>query len=70
VIQRLMERCAARWTSCAYWTSSFTAEVTDVFVLEADRPAEPHKLNQDLHGGSRDGRSGSFRCRWAAAAWA
>ena len=32
-----------------YWTSAFTAEVTDVFVMECDDVMEMHNLTQELN---------------------
>jgi hypothetical protein len=31
-----------------YWTSAFTAEVTDVFVMECDDLMELHNLSQEM----------------------
>ena len=31
-----------------YWTSAFTSESTDVFVLECDDPAQMHAFQEDL----------------------
>jgi hypothetical protein len=31
-----------------YWTSSFTAEVTDVFVIECDDLMDAHNFSQEL----------------------
>jgi hypothetical protein len=31
-----------------YWTGAFTHEATDVFVIEADDPADLHAFNEDL----------------------
>jgi hypothetical protein len=32
-----------------YWTSAFTADVTDVFVMECDDLVDAHSLNQELN---------------------
>lgn len=32
-----------------YWTRSFSAEVTDVFVMECDDMMDMHNLTQELH---------------------
>jgi hypothetical protein len=31
-----------------YWTSAFTTEVSDVFVMECDDPMDVHNLSQEL----------------------
>jgi len=35
-----------------YWTGAFTHEATDVFVIEADDPADLHAFNEDLEKAS------------------
>ena len=31
-----------------YWTSAFTADVSDVFIMECDDPMDAHNFNQDM----------------------
>jgi hypothetical protein len=31
-----------------YWTSAFTAEVSDVFVMECDDPMDAHNMMQEM----------------------
>jgi hypothetical protein len=38
-----------------YWTSAFTADVTDVFVMECDDLMDAHSLNQELNEALSEG---------------
>jgi hypothetical protein len=47
-----------------YWTSTFTTESSDVFVMECDDPAQMHAFQEDLdramaRGGGDPGRFGT-----------
>jgi hypothetical protein len=38
-----------------YWISAFTADVTDVFVMECDDLMDAHSLNQELNEALSEG---------------
>jgi len=47
-----------------YWTSAFTSESSDVFIMECDDPADMHAFQEDLdramaRGGTDPSRFGS-----------
>lgn len=49
VMEQLMPKYAGKVDFVRrYWTSAFTAEVSDVFVMECDDLTELHNLNQEL----------------------
>ena len=49
IIGQLMQKYAGKVDFVRrYWTSAFTAEVSDVFVMEYDDPMDGHNLMQEV----------------------
>ena len=49
VMAKLMQKYAGKVDMVRrYWTRSFNADVTDVFVIEFDDPAEYHAMGEEM----------------------